>query len=337
MRAVQVIAPGQVEFIEMPMPELKPGHALVRPLHLSLCGSDIHMIYHSLHKEYPFPPGTSGHEMVGEVIAIDPDAENFDNIQVGDMTLTLVIGHQSMAEYYLAPLEHVLPLPGDKPIEHFLQAQQLGTVIYASKRLPSLLDKTVAVIGQGSAGLWFNLVASRMGARQVIGVDVQEHRLHIAPRYGATHTVHCEETELDLGGQQDAIDKVMEITGGEMVDVVIEAAGEINSINLAVDLVKWGGFILFFGVPRTHNEPMIPFAYEQFFFKNILANTVVDAMFEENQSSSRLALEWIANGIADPGPMLTHHFTFDQVMDAYELQRVRDEGAVKIIIDMPRD
>ncbi len=93
------------------------------------------------------------------------------------MTLTLVVGHQSMSEYYLAPLEHVLPLPSDKPIAHFLQAQQLGTVIYASKRLPSLLDKTVAVIGQGSAGLWFNLVASRLGARKVIGVDMQEHRL----------------------------------------------------------------------------------------------------------------------------------------------------------------
>lgn len=333
MRAVQVVAPGKVEFIEIPKPELKPGHALVRPLHLSLCGSDIHMIYHSLHKEYPFPPGTSGHEMVGVVEAVDPpDGE----IQVGDRTLTLVIGHRSMSEYYLAPLEHVLPLPGDKPIEHFLQAQQLGTVIYASKRLPSLLDKTVAVIGQGSAGLWFNLVASRMGARQVIGVDVQEHRLQIAKRYGATHIIHCEETELPLGGQQDAIDAVAEITGGDGVDVVIEAAGEINSINLSVDLVKWGGFILFFGVPRTHNEPMIPFAYEQFFRKNVTSNTVVDAMFEVHQSSSRLALEWIAKGIADPGPMLTHRFPFDQVMDAYELQRVRDEGAVKIIIDMPQ-
>ncbi len=71
MRAVQVTAPGKAEFIEMSKPALKPGHALVRPRHLSLCGSDIHMIYHSLRSEYPFPPGTSGHEMVGVVEEID--------------------------------------------------------------------------------------------------------------------------------------------------------------------------------------------------------------------------------------------------------------------------
>ena len=324
MRAVQVIAPGKAEFIETPTPELKPGHALVRPRLLSLCGSDIYMIDHSLRHKYPFPPGTSGHEMIGVVEAVDP---HNGAIQPGDLALTLVIGHQGMSEYYLAPLEHVLPLPPGKPLEHLLQAQQLGTVIYASKRLPSLLDKTVAVIGQGSAGLWFNLVASRMGARQVIGVDLQEHRLTIAPRYGATHVVHNQDS--------NAAEAIAELTNGDMADVVIEAAGEISSINLSIELAKWGGYILFFGVPRTHGEPTIPFAYDQFFVKNLVSQTVVDAMFEPNQMSSRLALEWIASGIADPAPMLTHRFPFDQTLDAYELQRTRDEGAVKIIIDMP--
>jgi threonine dehydrogenase-like Zn-dependent dehydrogenase len=324
MRAVQVIAPGEAVFVEIPVPELKPGHALVRTRHLSLCGSDIWMIDHSLPHKYPFPPGTSGHEMIGVIEAVDPPN---GEIRPGDLTLTLVIEHQGMAEYYLAPLEHVLPLPPGKPVEHLLQAQQLGTVIYASKRLPSLLDKSVAVIGQGSAGLWFNLIARRMGARQVIGVDLQAHRLTIAPRYGATHVVHNNES--------DAAQAIAEMTDGRMADVVIEAAGEISAINLAVDLAAERGFVLYFGVPRTQGQPTIPFAYERFFEKNLLAQTVVNAMAETNQSSSRLALEWIASGIADPGPMLTHRFPFDQTLDAYELQRTRDEGAVKIVIDMP--
>lgn len=324
MRAVQVIAPGETTFVDMPVPELKPGHALIRTRHLSLCGSDIWMIDHSLPHKYPFPPGTSGHEMIGVVEAVDPPN---GELQPGDLTLTLVIEHQGMAEYYLAPLEHVLPLPPGKPVEHLLQAQQLGTVIYASKRLPSLLDKRVAVIGQGSAGLWFNLIARRMGARQIIGVDLQEHRLAISARYGATHTVHNADTS--------AVEAVAELTGGELVDVVIEAAGEIDAINLTIDLAKERGFLLYFGVPRTRGQTSIPFDYERFFTKNLLAQTVVNAMCEVNQSSSRLALEWIASGIADPGPMLTHRFPFEQALDAYELQRTRDEGAVKIIIDMP--
>ncbi len=58
-------------------------------------------------------------------------------------------------------------------------------------------------------------------------------------------------------------------------------------------------------------------------------------MTEANQSSTRLALQWIADGIADPAPMLTHRFPFERTLEAYELQRTRDEGAVKIVIEMP--
>ena len=187
MRAVQVVAPGQAVFVETPKPALQPGHALVRTRRVSLCGSDLHMLHYAPPSQYPFPPGTTGHEMIGVVEAVDaPDS----SIRVGDLALTLVMGNRAMAEYYLAPVEHVLPLPPGKPIDHLLQAQQLGTVIYAAKRLPSLLDKDVVVIGQGSAGLWWDFMVRRLGARRVISVDLQEHRLALAPRYGATHTVH---------------------------------------------------------------------------------------------------------------------------------------------------
>ena len=217
------------------------------------------------------------------------------------------------------------------PWNHLLQAQQLGTVIYASKRMPSLLDKSVVVIGQGSAGLWFNLVARRMGARQVIAVDLQAHRLALSAHYGATHTVHNGEGSDAV----DAVEAVAALTGGRMADVVIEAAGEIDAINLAVELATLNGFVFFFGVPRTGGKPTIPFAYERFFNKNLASQAVVGAMAEANQSSSRLALQWIADGIADPGPMLTHRFPFERTLEAYELQRTRDEGAVKIVIEMP--
>ena len=69
--------------------------------------------------------------------------------------LSLAPGHTAMSECYLAPIEHVVPLPGGMPMEVLVQAQQLGTVLYASRRLPDVEGRNVAVIGQGSAGLWF--------------------------------------------------------------------------------------------------------------------------------------------------------------------------------------
>ena len=321
MQAVQVVAPGVAKFVEAAKPELKPGYALVRTQRVSLCGSDIHMLCYDHPEKYPFPPGTSGHEMVGVVEAIDAPGSG---IKVGDVALTLVRNNMAMAEYYLAPVEHVMVLPPGKPIEHLLQAQQLGTIIYASQRLPNIVDKNVVIIGQGSAGLWWNFMARRLGAHRVICVDLQAHRLALSKHYGATHTIH----NVNL----DAVEGVREILGGNLADIVIEAAGEVETINMALDLVKKYGFVLEFGVPRAHQ---MSFNIEKFFGKCLQMQAIVGAMSDPGFSCTWLAMDLIASGVADVGPMLTHHFPFSQVLDAYELQQARDEGAVKIVIDMP--
>lgn len=320
MRAVQVMAPGRVEFVEIPKPTIKPGHALVRIDKVSLCGSDVWMVYYDRPDKYPFPPGTSGHEIVGVVEAVD--APN-GGVNVGDRVLALVDEHRGMAEYYLAPVDKVFPLPAHKPVEVMLQAQQLGTVIFACKWLPNLIGKDVAVIGQGSAGLWFDFMARRMGARRVIGIDLQAHRLAAASYFGATDTIHNADT--------DALEALASLTNGTLADVVIEAAGESSSFNLAYRLVKRDGDILYFGVPRAQT---IELDYETFFWKYPRVKTVCEAQREPHQASTRMALDILARGEIDPSPILTHHFPFEQVADAYELQRIRDEGAIKIVVDV---
>ena len=150
MKSVQVVARGRAEFVEVPKPDIESGHVLIRTSYLSLCGSDIQMLHYAADNAYPFPAGTSGHEMVGTIEAVG-DADS--KFSVGDRVLSLAPGHGAMCEYYLAPYEHLVPLPDGKSMEVLLQSQQLGTVLYASKRLPNLVGKNVVVVGQGSAGL----------------------------------------------------------------------------------------------------------------------------------------------------------------------------------------
>ena len=321
MKALQIIAPGQAEFVTVPVPRVKPGYALIRPIRLSLCASDIYLFRYAPRVEYPFPPGSSGHEMVGIVEAIDaPGAP----VQVGDLTLTIAPEQCAMAEYYLAPIQNVLPVPAGVPPEHLVQAQQLGTVIYACKQLPNLISKDVAVIGQGSAGLWFDFMLKRMGARRVVALDLQAHRLTVSPRYGATHTIH--------NPVEDPVAGLKAITGGELADVVVVAAGETASINLAIKLTKDYGFILQFGVP--HHETF-PGDYHPLFRKCLTLKAAVFASREPGHTSTLMALDLIASGELDVAPILTHRFPFDRVLDAYDLQAARDEGAIKIIIEMP--
>lgn len=322
MRAMRIVAPGLAEFVDAPTPMLKPGHALVRTVLLSLCGSDVHLLHYHPDGEYPLPVGTTGHEMIGMVEAIDaPDSA----ITAGDIALTLAPQQTAMAEYYLAPVEDVLVLPAGKPLEHLLMAQQLGTVIYACKRLPNVMGKAAVVIGQGSAGLFFDAMLRRMGAERVIGMDVIEARVAAGLKFGATHTLNIAKT--------DAPEAVKEITDGKLANFVIEAAGEIETINLTADLVKVGGHLLYFGVPRgPHN---FEFNFLDLFRKYCYTTTSGASAYEPGRKSFIMALDLIAHGEIDVTPMPTHRFQFDQVLDAYELARTRDDGVIKVVIEMP--
>jgi len=319
MRAVQVVARGKVQFVEAPMPALKPGHALVRTMLLSLCGSDVHSVYYLPEKEYPRPIGEGGHEMIGVVEVVDGS----DAHKVGDVALTL--GPYSMTEYVLAPLEDVLVLPGGRPLEHLLMGQQLGTVIYACKRLPNVMGKDAVVIGQGSAGLFFDTMLRRMGAEQVIGLDVKETRVAAGLKFGATHTVN--------NAQVDALQAVEEITEGELADLVIEASGELETINLTARLVKEGGHLLYFGVPR--GPQCFEFDVLTLFRKYCYTTSSGGSGFEPGRTSFKMALDLIARGEIDVSPMLTHRFPFERIKETYELARTRDDGVIKIVIEMP--
>ena len=321
MRAVQVIAPGKAKFVNVSTPTLKPGCALVRTLLLSVCGSDVRILHYAPPAEYPFPVGTTGHEMIGLVEAVDAPGSH---IKVGDVALTLVPNDDAMAEYLLAPVEDVLVLPEGRPLEHLLMAQPLGTVIFACKRLPNVMGKDAIVVGQGSAGLFFNAMLRQMGAERVIGLDVKEARIAAGLRFGATHVLNNART--------DALQAVVEITEGRLADVVVEAAGEVETINLTAHLVKQGGHLLYFGIPRATR---FDFDFWTFFDKYCNTTTISGAVFEPERKSFKQALNLIAKGEIDVSPMLTHRFPFERVMEAYELARTRDDGAIKIVIEMP--
>lgn len=324
MKAVQVVARGKAQFVDVPVPELRPGHALVRAKCLSLCGSDIRMLHFAPEHEYPFPPGTTGHEMVGVVEAIDAPGSN---IKAGDLVLALAPNHIAMAEYYLAPINYVLPLPSGMAIEHLLQAQQLGTVIFACQRLPEVAGKSVAIIGQGSAGLYFNYQLRQMGAYPVIAIDLEQRRLRLSKDFGATHTIHnARHTGADLAAT------LREICGGELPEIVVEAAGEVDTINLAIELVRQNGDILYFGYPRGQ---IIPFNFELLFHKCCHAHTIVGATVEPNQQSTRIAIDLVASGKIDVSRLISHRIPFANVIDAYEQHRSRGDECVKILVEMP--
>ena len=231
-----------------------------------------------------------------------------------------------MSEYYLAPINHLLPLDPATPLEHSVQAQQFGTVLYASQVLPDLHGKTVAVIGQGSAGLWFNFELQQRGAAKIVALDLKDYRLNYSKTYGATHTLH--NADMSPAALRDAL---REINDGDLPDIVIEAAGEEEAIRLAIAIAPFDGFVMLFGVPRFET---MDFPIFECFWKSLTVKSRVGTINDPGHACTRQALEYINSGAVDTARMITHSFNFEDVLEAYELHHLQDEGAVKIVIDM---
>lgn len=321
MRATQVVSRGRVEFVEVPKPEVGPGQALIRPLLLALCGSDVHRVYYAADEAYPFPPGTSGHEMIGVVEAVDAPGHG---LREGDVALVLSPVENAMSEWYLAEADDVLVLPPGAPLEHLLMAQQLGTVIFGGKVLPNFVGQDVAIIGQGSAGLFFDYWCRRLGAERVIGFDLHAARVAAGARFGATHTVNNSEV--------DPVQAVAEITGGKMADLVIEAAGDVEAINLAPHLVRVGGHLHYFGVPRAQR---FMFDFTTLYRKYCHTTSLAGTAHEPGRRSVRQALDLVASGAVDVSPLVTHWLPFERAPEGYELARTCADGAIKVVIEMP--
>ena len=321
MDALQVIGRGKAEFVQTSFPELVAGHAIVQPKYVTLCGSDVWMLSHAPEAAYPFPPGTTGHEVIAEIVEL---GDGLEGHAVGDFVLAIAPDHRAMAERYLTPKENLLKLPAGKTREELLMAQQLGTVLYACKQLPSVIGKTVAVVGQGTAGLWFNFVVQRLGASKIIALDPKPNRLLLAHQYGASDTINIRE--------EDPIEKVFAINDGKLADIVVEAAGRETSINLAIELTREDtGFFLQFGVPY---EPT-SVNYGRIFTKCLKHKSIVHAGREPGHTSTLQALDLIAGDYVNVSPLLTHRFPFEKVLEAYEVHQNAADNAVKIVIDMP--
>ena len=250
MPAALTTALGEIHCDEIPAPAAESGKVLVKTRLASICGSDLHIVNMGWNVyEYPLPHGYPGHEGVGEVI--DGGDSGFEP---GDLVLTVpnIWGSKAFAGYQLLDPQFVMELPDGVPETHLLMAQQLGTVVFGCRRLPPLLGKTVAVIGQGSVGLFHDFMLRRLGAHRIIAIEPVPERLEAGRRLGVDEAV-------DVTGSR-ATQAVLDLTGGEGADVVIEAVGSVETMNQAIQVARPLGRVALFGLPSTMEK--VPFDWD---------------------------------------------------------------------------
>lgn len=321
MFAGHMYAPRKVKLVEVAEHSLADGNGggeiLFQPELACLCGSDL-LYFEGDYFEHMPQIGQSLHEIIGRVV--DTTGSKF---QRGDRVLCVPIEHYGFYERFRVSEARAIPLDPRPPEDQALLAQPLGTVLFGLKKLGNILDKDVVVLGQGPIGQLFNLALRNLGAREIIGVDILDDRLQVSPRTGATATVNA--------ARQNLLETVRDITRGGLADIVVEAVGHREQrLNDCFQLVRYGGDILFFGVPRKQIDEV---HWRVMFDKNASVHTSIGPSFERDFP---LAMRWIAEQRVDVTPVITHRLPVAEIQEAFDLFADRRDGALKVFVDFPR-
>ena len=321
MKAARLTSPKHFEFVEAETPTPADGQCLIKLERVSVCGSDIRNSYGPVLPEdqYPMAVGKPCHEVAG--VVVESRTDSFHEGQRAIAILTSEVG--GLAEYIVSTPERMALLPDNGPLDEWVMCQPSGTVLYSCQQMPNLLGKTVLVLGQGSIGLSFTMITSRMGARSVIGADLLDYRLEKSKEFGATHTINPSRDEIG--------DAVLEITGGDGPDVVVEAAGYPDTFNMCFRLVRQFGTIIIFGV---QTDQWVSLEHHWLLDKQPRMIPTTGARSGDPISHIREIVGLRERGWCDPGKLITHRMGLSDVQTAYDMYEQRLDNVIKVVMNI---
>ena len=263
MKALQISAPGNVETVELPVPEAGTGEVLLRMEYVGFCGSDLNTYRGA--NAMAKSPVIPGHEIGAVIEALGAGVPDF--LQAG-MTVTVnpytacgtcpscrrgrpnacrnnqTLGVQrdgAMREYMAVPWEKVIPA-GTLSTRDSALVEPMSVGFHAVSRGAVIDTDTVMVIGCGMVGLGAVVRAALRGAT-VIAADIDDEKLMIAKQMGAKYGLNTM--------APDFREQLAQVTGGDGPDVVVEAVGSPATYRLAVDSVAFTGRVVCIGYSKS--------------------------------------------------------------------------------------
>ncbi len=320
MKAARLVGPKLFELLETETPTAQDGQCLVKLERVSVCGSDIrHGFAVNPEEMYPMPIGHPCHELAGTIVESRTDA-----CQEGQRAIVIPPrGSAGLVEYIVSDPSRMILLPDEGSLDDWVMCQPSGTVLYSCQQMPNLLGKNVVVLGQGSIGLSFTMITSRIGARNVIAVDLLDYRLEASKGFGSTHQVNPD--------KEDAEAAVSEITGGAGADVVVEAAGYADTFNMCFRLVRQNGTVIVFGIQE---EEFIPLEHNWLMDKQPRIIPTTGARSGNVIAHIQEIVALRQRGWCDPAPLVTHRMGFSDVQKAYDMYDQRQDNVIKVVMNL---
>ncbi|MGV8862788.1 MAG: zinc-dependent alcohol dehydrogenase family protein [Pseudomonas sp.] len=343
MKALVYQGPGQKSWEDKASPVIeKPTDAVVRILHTTICGTDLHI----LKGDVPAVTKgrTLGHEGVGVVEEVGSAVRNFkkgDHVLISCVTSCgscanckrqlyshcadggWILGHLidgTQAQQVRIPHadNSLYPIPAGADEEALVM---LSDILPTGFEIGVLSGKvkpgdSVVIVGAGPVGLAALLTAQFYSPATLIVVDADPNRLEVAKRFGATHTIDI--------NVENAVDRIFALTDGVGVDVAIEAVGIPASFDTCQQVIAPGGHIANVGVHGKSVELHL----EKLWIQNINISTGL-----VNTNTTPMLLKTVQSGKIEPGQLITHRFKLDDILEAYEVfANAAKEKAIKVIL-----
>jgi alcohol dehydrogenase len=344
MKALVYQAPAKKALEERPKPKISaPADVIVKMSKTTICGTDLHI----LKGDVPTcqPGRILGHEGVGIVETAGPAVTMFkagDRVLISCITACgkcgycrkLMYSHCTTGGWILGnsidgtQAEYVRVPYGDTSLYPIPEGSDEEPLVMLSDILPTGFEcgvlngkvqpgNTVAIVGSGPIGLAALLTAQFYSPAEIIMVDLDNNRLEVARRFGATAVVNSTDGK--------AVETIMKMTGGRGVDTAIEAVGIPATFELCEKIVGPGGVIANIGVHGIK----VDLHLENLWDRNITITTrLVDTV------STPMLLNSLRSHKIDPKQLITHRFKLSDILDAYEtFGNAADTHALKVIIE----
>ncbi len=332
-------APG-LDLIEIPVPEVGPNDVKIKIHKTAICGTDIHIWNWDEWAQATIPvPMQVGHEFVGEVVEIG-SAVTSHTIKIG--TLVSGEGHivcgacrsclagrrhlcpntkgvgvnrpGCFAEYLVIPATNVWVADPNIPEEILSIFDPYGNAVHTALQW-DMLGEDVLITGAGPIGIMAAAIARHAGARNVVVTDINQYRLDLAKKMGATYTVNLTEETLE-----DAIKKLGLKEG---FDVGLEMSGASPAIKSMVDNMANGGKISMLGIPSR--PPEIDWN------KVIFHMLTIRGIYGREMFETWYLMQTMIQAGLDISPIITHCFDVKDYAQGFEAMKSGQSG--KVVLD----
>ncbi|HLA07440.1 MAG TPA: galactitol-1-phosphate 5-dehydrogenase [Anaerolineales bacterium] len=275
MKALVLKEYTQFAYEDVPMPQLGPQDVLVQVKACGICGSDVHGMDGSTGRR--IPPLIMGHEASGVITKVGEEVTGWmegdrvtfdstvyplddwytrqglynlsDNRQVLGVSCEDYRRHGAFAEYVSVPQHILYRVPDSVSFKQAAMVEPVAVSLHALSLTPLRLRDTALVVGSGMIGLFMVQVLRAAGCSQIIAIDLEDRKLELAQRLGATTVLNPQRDDIPVS--------VRGLTAGRGADVAFEAVGITAAIQTAIESVRKGGTVTLIGnISRSIELPL---------------------------------------------------------------------------------